>query len=315
MDNTKLKRGIYFLADDRILELAIAYLNSLRKFNPEVSLCLIPYVDNIKALRSLQEEYGFSILQNTRVFDFCSDISVRFQGEVFGEYRKLAMWEGEFDEFIYIDVDTIVQDNLDFVFSLLPEYDFITSHSNLPETFQWVWKETVYQSGMLNEEQIRYAANTGFIASRKGVLNIEMIAGKLESAAILAPYMNFYCREQALLNYFIVTSGRKFTSLETLARSKLYSGIKTEHWAGDTNGVIKNGKIYFKNKPDPVLLLHWAGKWQPVAWDRIIFFILKMLRIKKKEDQPVLSYFMPYRRFWKFYRNLNHKGTRRRTKD
>lgn len=309
-DAVLIKRGIYFLSDERILELTVAFLNSLRKYNPDIPLCLIPYDENIPRLRGLQQFYGFSIFSNTPIFELCREISVSYHGRVCGEYRKLAMWEGEFDEFIFIDADTVVLTNLDFVFDLLADYDFVTSHSNLPETFKWVWKDSVFQSGLLNKDQILYAASTGFIASKKGMLGMEVVKGMLENAYLLAPHMNLNCQEQSFLNYLMVASDKRYTSLEVLLNTGLYQGIKAERWAGEPHGVVKNGQIHFKHKPTPVLVLHWAGEWHPVLRDKIRFYILRIIGIIKNSDRPFVSKFLPYRKLWRYYRYLDKNVTK-----
>ena len=47
------QRGVYFLANDGILDMAIAFLNSFRTYNPSTALCLIPYADDVEQLTSL----------------------------------------------------------------------------------------------------------------------------------------------------------------------------------------------------------------------------------------------------------------------
>jgi hypothetical protein len=304
MTYASVSRGVYFLANDRIFDLTVAFLNSFRKYNPEIPLCLIPFNADIERIAALQSIYGFSVFSDGNVLESCDAIGARFHGRPQGEYRKLAMWEGGFDEFIYIDVDTVVLTNIDFVFPFLSEYDFVTSHSNIPEIVKWVWKKSVYDSRQLTAGQIAYSANTGFIASKKEALSLEGIKNKVEPATVLSPHMNFFCKEQAFLNYVIVTSGKKYTSLHVLKISGIHPDIKTEHWAGLKHGVIKNGQIYFNNKPGSVLLLHWAGNWHPKRLDRVIYRLQVLLRLKKKEDEPVISRFMSYKKLWKYYRFL-----------
>jgi len=298
-------QGVYFLSNDRIFDLTLAFLNSFRKYNPAIPLCLIPYNDDIHRIKKLQKEYNFSIYSSRDVLDFCDEISGRFHGKFYGHYRKLAMWKGDFDEFIYIDVDTVVLSNLDFVFGFLSEYDFVTSHSNLPDIEEWVWKKSIYDSQKLTVEQITYAANTGFIASGKKALASEDLTHKVECAVELLPHMNLLCKEQSFLNYVIVTSGKKYTSLHVLAMNNIYPDMKAERWAGDKHGVVKDGQISFDGKPDSVLLVHWAGKWQPLKIERAIFCVLVMLRVKRSEDELVMRYFMPYGKLWKHYRFLH----------
>ena len=44
--------------------------------------------------------------------------------------------------------------NVNFAFRFLDEYDFVTSHSNLPEIMHWVWNRSIFSTGRLSHEQI-----------------------------------------------------------------------------------------------------------------------------------------------------------------
>lgn len=301
-----MQRGVYFLADDGVIDLAVTFLNSFRKYNPDIPLCLIPYNENTERLRELQAAYRFSIYLRTDVLARCDGISARFHPRVVGHYRKLACWEGDFDEFIYIDVDTVVLRNIDFVFRLLPGYDFITSHSNLPWIVKWVWKPSIYGAGQLTNEQITFAANTGFIASKKGALTVEGIGSGVERAVALSAHMALSCMEQPLLNYLIVTSGKRYTSLLLLAHTKGPRGLSFEHWAGMSGPDVSDGQLTIGGEPAPILLVHWAGEWQPRFADKLVFFIQRILRLRR--GTTGIRFFMPYKQLWRYYRFLHERN-------
>lgn len=299
-------RGVYFLANDGIIDLAIAFLNSFRVYNPSLSLCLIPYNSDYLRLKSLQDIYSFSILENLEILKWCDQINYNFFDEHRGHFRKLAAWQGEFEEFIYIDVDTVILSNLDFVFDFLKEWNFITSHSNYPYIKQWVWKEGIETTGYLTEKQINYAANTGFIASKRSLLNRNNIDSRLSTALELKSYMQLFCREQPLLNYLIVTSGNKYTSLTNLVDQTKNQQIKKEVWGGVNGGLTLAGKLFFpfNNRYYPILLVHWAGEWQPRKIDYRIHKILYLFKLSKSPT-PKMRYWMKYKRLWRHYRYFN----------
>lgn len=258
----KRGRGVYFLANDRVLELAIAFLNSFRCYNPEISLCLVPYDTDVVKLSALGSTYDFSILQNDRLLARCDVISQRFHPATAGQYRKLAMWEGEFEEFVYIDVDTVVLESIDFAFEFLSEYDFITSHSHIPSIQKWVWKPTITESGRLTQAQVAYAANTGFIVSRIKAITMQAVEEKLQEAEALAPHMELLCAEQPFLNFLIVTSGKRYSSLRTIARQTGRLDIPFEFWAGNWFSNVRQGRFLTAPGQPRTLLVHWAGEWQ-----------------------------------------------------
>ncbi|TDB82457.1 hypothetical protein [Micromonospora sp. KC721] len=257
-----MQRGAYFLANDDILEQAIGFLNSFRIHNPTIPLCLVPFADNFARISGLADRYNFTIWRDNDTLRRCDAISEQFHdGSTMGQYRKLAMWRGPFEEFVYIDSDTIVLESIDFAFDHLSRYDFVTSHSDIPRIRHWVWRDSIFQTNALRREQIEYAANTGFVVSRAGLLDPEAVWGDLSAPLSLAPHMELLCREQPLLNYLIVTSGRPYSSLWTIAAEKNDPDIPQEQWAGHDIGRVDAGRL-IPSQVNRVLLVHWAGEWQ-----------------------------------------------------
>jgi hypothetical protein len=259
-----VRRGVYFLANDTVLDQAIAFLNSFRRYNPTIPLCLVPFADNASRVSALAPQYGFDVWSRPDLLRECDDISTRFHGKVVGQYRKLAMWSGEFDEFVYIDCDTVVLHSIDLVFPHLAKFDFLVSNSNVPNARRWVWRDSILRTRALNRQQISYAANTGFIGSKRGLLDLDTVRAALDGALALAPHMELLCCEQPFLNYLIVTSGRRHTSLLAMMVITGDRSIPVERWAGDDIGVVRDGQVVAPPSGSPTLLVHWAGEWQKV---------------------------------------------------
>ncbi len=256
-----MKRGVYFLANDGILDQAVAFLNSFRAHNPTIPLCLIPFADDTTRLAALADRYQFTVWTNENVLRHCDAISAAFHyGMTMGQYRKLAMWHGPFDEFVYIDTDTVVLESVDFVFPYLDRYDFLASHSNLPHLRQWVWRNSIHLANALSPEQIAYSASTGFLASRAGALDVVQVRAELGKPLALAQHMKLLCVDQPLLNYLIVTSGRPYSSLSAIAESTGDPDIPQEQWAGQDIGRAESGRL-IPSRVHRVLLVHWAGEW------------------------------------------------------
>lgn len=256
------ERAAYFLANDYVLDLVVAFLNSFRRFNPSLNLCLIPFDENTTELERLQDKYRFTIFSDRAVLKACDELSIPFHGRIVGQYRKLAMWEGEFEEFVYVDVDTVVLTDLSFVFQFLSQFEFLNSHSNLPGLRKWVWKDSIIEANILSREQIEYSANMGFIVSRKKNLKFRDVSANLPAALALAPHMELNCTDQPFMNYLVVTSGKRYTSLLSIARQSGRTDIPLERWAGKSLGDIRDGQIPVEPGKPPVLLVHWAGEWQ-----------------------------------------------------
>ena len=295
MNNTQ---GVYFIANDGILDLAIAFLNSFRTHNPDVALCLIPFNDQCARVSELAEAYCFEVFSDLDVLRRCDRISVAFHGRIMGHYRKLAIWEGPFEEFVYVDCDTVVLGSFDPVFGLLGAHDFLTAHSDLESHRKWVWKESVYDTGALSNEQIAYSANTGLLCSRKDALRLHQIEAGLDQALCLAPHMQLLCTEQPFLNYLIVTSGRSRSSLQSVALQDPSRRIPMVY-PPDHKFITATGKL-LSNKLPPPLLVHWAGCWYLTRSERRLASMLMKLRIWK--ETPALRFFLPNKRLWTYYR-------------
>jgi hypothetical protein len=255
------QRGLYFVVDDTMFDFAVAFLNSVRKHNPFLPLCLIPFNDRVERVVNLREQFDFSVWQQQTVLKQCDDISLGFHQTVAGHYRKLAIWEGPFEEFVYIDVDTTVLLELTFVFNLLDSFDFVVSWSSPAHGARWVWKDSIWSREILTREQIEFGANTSFLASKKSSLTLADIIRQLSSALDLASDMDLGSFEQPLLNYLIVTSGKRYTSLAHIHHST--DSLEVPMEIGWRNiGNVRDGKIISTKTavpPNPMLLVHWSG--------------------------------------------------------
>lgn len=300
-------KGVYFLASDEVFDLAVAFLNSFRAYNPDLRLCMIPYNESVHELEKLRQRYDFTVYDDKAVCRACDDISLNFFKRKCGKFRKIAAWEGPFDEFVYIDIDTVVLSNLEFAFKFLSMYDFIAVDSDDKKLTEWVWKKSISGTNILTASQIAYAANTGFIVSKKGALSLECIKSRLKSALPLRPHMRLYCAEQPFLNYIIVTSGKRYTSLLVLYKKGDIPADCLGGWAGYPHRKImgRHGNL---NVYPRVIFMHWAGVWKPNALDRIFFRILKILRIREETDYPATRFFMPYKKLWEHYRFMESRA-------
>jgi hypothetical protein len=275
-----LRHGVYFLANDRVFDHVVAFLNSFRKYNPTTQLCLIPFANDTARTEALASRYGFSVWTDGDALRRCDAISERFHGKVLGHYRKLAAWEGEYDRFVYIDCDTVVLQPVDFVFGYLDQYDFVASHSDIYNIRKFVWRDSIYSTAALTREQIRYSANTGFLASRTDALDLDRVDARLDDALALAQHMELICCEQPLLNYLVVTSNRPYTSLFTLALRTGDWSIPQERWAGASIDPVPGSRV----PQSPTLLVHWAGEWEK----------------SRREGTPI-----PHRELWEHYRTMS----------
>lgn len=290
-----VNRGVYFLANDHVYNLAVAFLNSFRAHNPTLSLCMIPFDGKSEKVRALQPHYDFAVLDDRDIMQRCDWLGTYLQSRTYGCYRKFALWHGPFDEFIYIDLDTVILRDIGFVFSLLLERDFIMANGGV----KWVWKDSIRDTQALTEKQIGFGGNAGFIASRKSALSLDVVEAKLGEVAPLLPHMaDLPCKEQSLLNYLFVKSGRAHALLSQLAERYPEA---CEFWAGSKGGIVRGGEFTRPDGRKP-FMMHWSGEWQPRELEAKIRWKLRRIGIGCSE----IRLRMPYRSLWTHYRYLRH---------
>jgi hypothetical protein len=304
-----MNRGVYFLCNDRLITLAIAFLNAFRKHNPDLPLCLIPYKDDdIEQLTSLSGTYRFSIFPFSETLETCDKIGAQILPEDH-RFRKLAMWQGMFDQFIYIDIDNIVLEDISYLFSLLDTYGFVVCDSEIEDSIKWCWKDSIFSTGLLNRRQIGFAGNTSLIVSRKGAIDPDDVLTNISRVEEVVPHMELHCSEQPLLNYLIVTSGQPYTSINEIVLHGSRPDIGIGYWAGTPRSsesravILPGGGLQMRNSKKKVTLIHWSGLWQPRRIDRVIFRGLQLLGIMRNR-KPVMGWWFPYKSLWLYYRYL-----------
>jgi hypothetical protein len=304
-----MTRGIYFLCNDRLISMAIAFLNAFREYNPKLPLCLIPYKDDdIEELLGLSETYDFSVFPDQGILDGCDQISERISPRD-QRFRKLAIWEGVFDQFIYIDVDNLVLEDISYLFDLLDTYSFVLCDSNVDGNDVWSWDESIYSSGLLTEAQIKFAANTSLIVSSRGKISLADLTRRKQEIDAVIPYMQLRCGEQSLLNYLIVTSGFPSSSITDL--QKIDEGLKVGlgYWAGSSSdsdieiNALPGGKLELNDPSQRVTFIHWSGLWQAGRFDHYVRRILQLISMRRR-DKVVIRWWFPYKKFWLYYRYL-----------
>ena len=303
-----MKTGVYFLCNDSLIEMAIAFLNAFRLYNPNLPLCLIPYRDDdITQLRNLAEIYNYSIFTNSGILAACDKIGNRMKTYDY-RFRKLAIWEGDFDNFIYLDVDNIVLEDLSSLFQLLHTYEFVVCDSNIAGNIRWVWKDSIPLREKIGAAQVEFAANTSFILSRKGALSLAEVESQIGAIDDLVPHMQLVCGEQPLLNYLIATSGKKATSLSELHKNGANVGIG--YWAGIARKsetaaqVHPKGTLKLQGTSDRVIFIHWSGLWHARSIDKFVYGFLRLCGLGRGGMRATKLWF-PHKRLWLYYRNLN----------
>jgi hypothetical protein len=266
-----MTRGIYITANDKVTEQAIALLNSIRYYDKETPVTLIPYDDNYQNIAQLlADKYNVSVYPD---LEFIERISLNLYN-IFGkdffarpnQFRKQACWYGEYDEFLYIDTDIVVFDKIIDNLNYLKDYDFLCFDYQYKAGIKNVFTDKVIEKGIFTVEELQDLFNGGFWASKKNLLTETEIYETFKECADHPEYFDFSQKtsDQPIINYMMLKRiPRRFNLVKKTAN-------EPGNWAGSPH-FQRQGDILIDTKNDrPLQYIHWAGfRINPSApyWD------------------------------------------------
>jgi lipopolysaccharide biosynthesis glycosyltransferase len=276
-----MNRGIYIVANDKVLDNAIALLNSIRYYDKDVTVYLIPFNDNYHQVAA-----KLGTLHNVKIFPdlelvetFTQKISEIFDRDFLAlpnKMRKLVVWFGPLDEFLYIDTDIVVFEKIVDNLDKLSESDFFCCdyhHAN--DKLRNIFSPLVKEQNIFTENQLENVFNSGFWGSKKGAITQKQMIETLQECAKHREYFDFSegVTDQPILNYLVLTLITKCGNLVKIP------GGGPGSWGGSSNFQAQDYILYDKGKQ--LKYVHWAG-------------------IKMKPGSP-------YWQLWQHYRYL-HEG-------
>lgn len=304
-----MSRGIYITANDKATEQAIALLNSIRFYDPETPVILIPYDDNYQNVaKILAEQYNVQVYPDLkRVETLAQTIFDIFGDNLFArpnQFRKQVCWFGEFDEFLYIDTDIVVfekiADNLDY----LNHYDFLCCDYQHRQGIKNVFTPKVIKDRVFSEAELQDIYNGGFWASKKNLLSEQELYDVFKECASHLEYFDFSEKtsDQPIINYIIL---KKVKSRYNILRGE---GKGAGNWAGSPH-FQRQGDVLFDPKVNqPLKYLHWAGiRIEPGCpyWD-----IWKHYRYLNDSNPPEDSSLMPVKKTKPLWQKIIDKVTK-----
>lgn len=262
-----MTNGIYFIANDAVLEQTIAMVKSVRLYEPAIAIILIPFDDNYHQVANYLEKYQVALFPNLKFIDeFTSCIREIFPEDFLAlpnKMRKFVQWFGPLDNFIYIDTDIILFQDLGEIFTYLEEYEFVCcDYHHKGNKLKDIFTTVVKEENIFSDSQLADVFNSGFWASKKGIFTEPDLYQLLKHCAQHPEYFDFSSKttDQPLLNYVILTATQK--RLNLTKREVKEPGS----WAGSSNfhtKLINNNYLLYDGE-ERLRYLHWAGiKIQP----------------------------------------------------
>jgi len=291
-----MSRGIYITANDKVMDQAIALLNSIRLYDADIPVVLIPYDDKYQAVaEKLAAEYGVQVYGDLQ---FIERLSLKLQ-QIFGEeffarpnqFRKQACWFGEFEQFLYIDTDIVVFEKIADNLNYLADYDFICCDYQHRGGITNVFSPQIITDKVFSEAELKEIFNCGFWGSKKNLLSETDLYDSFAECASHPEYFDFSRKtsDQPIINYIILKRiNRRFNITN---RGEGAPG----NWAGSKHFQVKDYILFDPKVNQRLQYLHWAGfKIAPGCpyWE--IWEYHRYLRESKPSQLPT----PPQKSFW-----------------
>jgi len=278
------RRGIYTMANDNVSHWLLALLASLKIMNRELPVRVIPFDSRVNIVRRMCAAFGYPLWEPAGLLARCDQI-----GEMVaprdgtwtfghGNFRRLAAFGGPFDEFIYLDADTLVLE------PLTPVFDACT-RSGQDIVFGDTAGDFAYNPGARREELradgtpewnagIYFSRGSGFRGSvsggsgsggsgfRTGALGLdEMLAASQIDLAADRAIIRRDAADQSFLNWFAATRGLSCARLGTISEYGRCWAFLHRRATG------LPGHLFDFDGPRPysrmIPILHWAGQVAP----------------------------------------------------
>jgi hypothetical protein len=245
------EEGLYLLANDAVADWLGACAASLRSFNPDVRVVVIPYDDRIRTVRRLCARFGFELWHDWD-FDWLDEVARKLGGTLPPQrMRKLAAFWGPLERFLYLDVDTVVLMKLDAILTAARAHPttFLFAHCDeLGGDLEEVYRPGPWRTAFLAAHG-SHAGNAGLWAGSRGVFSRSELTDLADAARSVAD--QFVYPYQGFLNFCLDYTARPVRNLHDFIDVSLL-------WAG-VDGYVESAGSLRGPRGEPVGLVHWAG--------------------------------------------------------
>lgn len=319
-----MTNGIYTLANDKVFDQLVALLNSIEvNAGKDYPVCVIAYNEQIERVKAeISTRPNVSLFDNQDVFQVWEDFSynvwqahptalkdwqeqgIKTRFYRVGENHRYCAFDvaAPFDQFLYLDADTLVMGPLEPLFKALDESDFAVYD------FQFKDLSHIFNAGNDRPQQIFGSERlekeifcSGCYASKKAVFSrddLSWLVSELQKGDADVLYLG--APNQSVLNYMVMKSGRKVHNLAL----NLPDAKKTGNSVTSPHFEARDHILY--DKGQRLTYLHYIGisskffkglcEGENIDFPyRDIFLHYRYL--KNPEDYPVLAgeptYFKP----------------------
>lgn len=251
-------RGVYIVANNKVKENAIALLSSLRCYDPDIPVYLIPFNEDYQAIaQQLAQTYQVKLFPDlellTALTEKIGDIFPKDFLALPNKMRKLAAWFGPLDEFLYIDTDILFFTPVSETLSYLERADFIWCDYHYKRGLEDVFSTVVPERDIFTSEELKDVFNSGLWGSRKSALSMEQLISILKDCAAHREYFDFSSgtTDQPIMNYLVLKAIPRRLNIAKATANEPGS------WGGSSHFEQRDQVLFDGDRP--LRYLHWAG--------------------------------------------------------
>lgn len=253
-------RGIYILANDRVLEHAFTLLNSIRYHEGGIPVILIPYDGNYHKLwQVLQAVYPVQLFPNLDLlYQLDSLVTSTFGTQILRHpqrLRKLAAWWGPYQQFLYLDTDIVLLGKISEVWAALQNANFVCCDYQHRQGIQHVFDPCIQKAHIFTDVELQDIFNGGFWGGNQGAIDWQALVQTLEYTSQHIEYLDLahHGTEQPINNYLVL---RNIPRRINLVRQINWSAGS---WAGNRHLRFDGLSGVDLERKQPLHYLHWAG--------------------------------------------------------
>ncbi len=264
------ERGVYILANDVTAEWLEACLRSLRRFEPALPVCILPFDERMGRVSEIAARFGAGVwedpglLELDRLGSGLADSYVTIRS-----FRKLAAFWGPFETFLYLDADIVaLGPHLTRWLEVFhaSDADFVYVDSDMDEAFQpGPLRDSMRESGSPG-------FNSGVFLARRSALSRERIEAALVAAREVVGGFSRHA-EQAFFNWIVVVERLRLRYL-----LELLPEYATTSWYRQE--IRRRGETWvqrWQGADRPFGVVHWAGVSIPFFGQHRLFLHFRCL--------------------------------------
>ncbi|HUD35995.1 MAG TPA: hypothetical protein VMR14_03795 [Streptosporangiaceae bacterium] len=259
------QRGVITVANDAVLDWFIALVSSLRSTNPGLPVTVLPFDGQVARIRDICARMEVNFWEPTALLEQCDAIGHRvfprrYHGTIFGRtgnFHRLCAFDGPYDNFLYLDADTVVLSGLDKTFEACQkdQADIVF----VDRSDGWSFLPSPRKAQLLAEGAQEWCS--GAFLSRRGVASVrDFSRASRERLQQDLPVLRVKVGEQPFISWYVATAPVSAAHLPDVMNA-------APAWAFQPT-LARAGGLVAADKTKPydsyeLKILHWAGLPQP----------------------------------------------------